>query len=269
LNSYIKKRLEGYLDTAMLSPNKSLFGLEPYPLEYKESYAFSDTEFKIERLGKLVEQFVYFQLRENPKVELLATNLQIKDNTRTIGELDALLIKENKPIHLEIVYKFYLYDTLQNYENPLNYWIGPNRNDTLRYKLDKLKNKQFPLLYNAFTMPYLRKYNFKQNEISQHICFKAQLFLPYYLQNIDIWPLNKNCISGFHISFTNIAIFTTFKFFLPEKLDWLISPHNNIKWLNFEDTIVLLQHAIDRRKSPLVWLKDNNDSIKKCFVTWW
>jgi hypothetical protein len=48
---------------------------------------------------------------------------------------------------MELAYKFYLFDPSISSE-PINNWIGPNRNDSLQEKLEKLKTKQFPLLYH-------------------------------------------------------------------------------------------------------------------------
>jgi len=57
------------------------------------------------------------------------------------------LWENNKPIHLEIIYKFYLYDPSIGLTQ-LDHWIGPNRRDSLVKKLTKLKQKQLPLLYH-------------------------------------------------------------------------------------------------------------------------
>ena len=54
----------------------------------------------------------------------------------TIGEIDCLIEYLNKYIHLEIVYKFYLYDEHIN-TGELDHWIGPNRKDSLVFKLNK------------------------------------------------------------------------------------------------------------------------------------
>ena len=37
--------------------------------------------------------------------------------------------KRDKYIHIEMQYKFYLYD--ESFENEIDRYIGPNRNDTL------------------------------------------------------------------------------------------------------------------------------------------
>ena len=42
---------------------------------------------------------------------VLSENIQIQENVnQTIGELDCLFLDESQPIHLEIQFKFYLYD---------------------------------------------------------------------------------------------------------------------------------------------------------------
>ena len=65
-------------------------------------------------------------------------NYQIQNKKTTVGELDFILQKNHSPIHLEVIYKFYLYDdTFGNSE--IEHWIGPNRNDNLVKKLTKLK----------------------------------------------------------------------------------------------------------------------------------
>lgn len=265
----MKQRFLGYLNTAFICGGKNVYGLNSYHLQNQKNYSLNQISFTNQRLGKLVEQFVHFQLQQDNNVKLLASNIQIKENKQTIGEIDALLLDENKPIHLEIIYKFYLYDILCNYEEPLAYWIGPNRKDTLLYKLEKLKSKQFPLLYNKLTQPFIDKHNLEQSKIAQHICFKAQLFLPYGVQDIDVKPLNRDCITGFYLSFKDFSILKGFQFYIPKKLDWLIVPHNDVDWVGFEIAQHIIEKQINESRSPLVWLKSNTIEFKKCFITFW
>ena len=265
----MKKRFLGYHTTAFISGNESINGMKPFCFDNQSEYILDQVSFTNQRLGKLVEQFVCFQLQSDSKIKLLETNLQINDNKRTVGELDVLFTKDSEPIHLEIIYKFYIYDTLIKHSNPLSYWIGPNRKDTLVYKLDKLKNKQLPLLNNHLTQPYLEKHKLKEEQIKQRIFFKAQLFLPYNSQKINVKPLNKDCIAGFYISFNDILIFEDYYFYVPKKLDWLITPHNNVDWLDYKLATIKLENYIKSKQSPLVWIKDKTNNLKKCFITWW
>lgn len=262
-------RFKGFLETPLISGNEDIYGLNPFRLNNQKDYLLNDTSFVNQRLGKLVEQFTCFQLQLDPKIKLLASNIQIKNEKQTIGEIDALLQNEHKLIHLEIIYKFYLYDILNNYKEPLAYWIGPNRKDTLLYKLDKLKNKQLPLIHNKSTQPYLATYNIDKDKIEQQIYFKAQLFVPHNFSNIDIEPLNEECISGSYISYKEISIFNNQQFYIPKKLDWLVIPHENVNWLNFEDATKQIKEFIVKELTPLIWLKDEHNNLKKYFITWW
>src|SRR5690606_23106204 len=121
-----------------------------------------------------------------------------QDGKRTIGELDALLMTEIGPVHLEIVYKFYLYDPDEG-QTELSHWIGPNRKDNLLQKLKKLKEKQFSLLYHSKTQPLLDNLGLILDEIKQQVLFKAQLFLPLGHQNTVFFQLNPACVKGFYL----------------------------------------------------------------------
>lgn len=143
----LQRNFEGYLQTPILWQNTEVYGLQHYALKPMKVEAFTKEITQNLRLGKLVERFVFSQLGEDSECQILAENLQIQDGKRTIGELDALILDKGKPIHLEIVYKFYLFDPHEN-DNELSHWIGPNRKDSLLQKLEKLREKQLPLLYH-------------------------------------------------------------------------------------------------------------------------
>lgn len=263
-------RYKGYIATPPLWFNDDIFQFKQ--LDFKNLNNTNNTvkfEVKNHRLGKLVEDFVYHQLQHQQNVKWITDSIQIQNHNTTIGELDALFYLDNKPIHLEIVYKFYLYDTLENYNESLSYWIGPNRNDSLLYKLNKLKTKQFPLLYNPITYRYLNNYNLNVKDINQYICFKAQLFSPYNSINFSTQSLNNDCVSGFHLSYSKIELLKAYDFYIPEKLDWLIIPHHNVNWLTYQVAIDVVYNFIVTKRSPLIWLKSKTNQLNKCFITWW
>ncbi|WP_417860886.1 DUF1853 family protein [Winogradskyella sediminis] len=262
-------RYKGYVKTPSLFLSQGSLSLNPIELSSEFESLPKDVNFKNQRLGKLVEEFVFYQLKLQSNVKWLVENIQIQKERTTIGELDALYLLNNKPIHLEVVYKFYLYDSLKSYNNPLSYWIGPNRKDTLCYKIDKLKNKQFPLLFKSDTKQQLEPYNIDMTTISQSLCFKAQLFLPCNETNIQFGSLNQNCVSGVYISYLNLFKFKTLKFYKPQKLDWLVVPHNDVDWRDYDSAIMDIEKEIEVKRSPLVWIKHSNTKIVKCFVTFW
>jgi hypothetical protein len=262
-------RYKGYLETPSLFKTSSLPKIEQINLSSEFEPLNSNIEFKNPRLGKLVEEFVYYQLKQQSSVHWIIENLQIQKGKQTVGELDALYYLKHKPVHLEVVYKFYLYDTLETYQDPLAYWIGPNRKDSLCYKLDKLKSKQFPLLYKNETKLQLSQLNIDSTDVSQKLCFKAQLFLPYPKTKINSELINENCISGFYMSFKAISEFKALKFYIPHKLDWLVKPHNNVSWEDYNTAKIMIEEDIKSQRSPLVWIKYNDTKLVKCFITFW
>ncbi|MGC1633732.1 MAG: DUF1853 family protein, partial [Gelidibacter sp.] len=146
----LQRNFEGYLNSSLLWRGAEVYDLQQCFLESSIPQPFTKIMTEQLRLGKLVERFVFHQLVEDRSRKILAQNVQIQAHNRTLGELDALLMTPNGPIHLEIIYKFYLYDPNEG-KDELSHWIGPNRKDSLLQKLDKLKNKQLPLLYHPET----------------------------------------------------------------------------------------------------------------------
>ncbi len=260
---------QGFQNTPELWTSHAIYHLEHYSSHPTTKPFVLNSDLKKLRLGKWVEQFVAFQMQQDSEVIVLEENLQIKNNKITIGELDVLLQKNQQTIHLEIVYKFYLYDTAENYINPLDYWIGPNRSDSLIQKLNKLKEKQLPLLYHPKTSEALKHHNIDLNSVKQQVYFKAQLFLPFDMQAIDIAPLNSKCIEGFYLNFENIRVLEDHQFYIPQKLEWLSIPKHDVLWLSFEDAAPEIQKQIENERSPLCWIKYDNLNIEKCFITWW
>ena len=260
-------RFQGFLNTSHLWEDAHVLDLEQLSLE-KVNIAFN-TVFDVPlRLGKLVERFLVHQLQHIPNYTILSENYQVQNGTQTIGELDCLLLEDAQPIHLEIVYKFYLYDASVG-TTQFEHWIGPNRRDSLHKKLTKLKQKQLPLLYNPLTQTYLKTLGYNATDFKQFVCFKAQLFLPYGDQTINIETLNKNCIQGFYINHTQLLEFKTCKFFIPKKLDWLMDIPIHIDWLSFDHFNIKIQTFLKEQSAPLCWIKYPNGVTTKCFVIWW
>nr|WP_321222830.1 DUF1853 family protein [uncultured Psychroserpens sp.] len=219
------------------------------------------------RLGQLAEQFVFNQLDTSTTTTILAENIQIQKNKRTLGELDALLLADKTPIHLEIVYKFYVYDdTLDNLE--IESWIGPNRKDSLKDKLNKLTNKQLPLLYSHDCQNTLNTLKLENHNFKQRVLFKAQLFVPYQ-KSIKFELINKACVCGFYIHASQIEIFKNYKFYIPKKLDWFLKPHENVEWLEFSNFRSESKLFLDNKQSPLFWLKNQTGELSKAFLVWW
>lgn len=263
----IQSHYDGFLQTPCLWKKDVVFSLNQFEIQQKSAAFNLEINQKI-RLGKYIERFVTFQLQQEKSIKIIVENIQIQQNKITLGELDCLLIKDKKPIHLEIIYKFYLFDETVG-TTEVDHFIGPNRKDSLVDKLIKLKEKQLPLLYSNECKSYLEQLNLEVSKIKQQVYFKAQLFVPFSNQEIELSTLNKGCIAGFYINQQEIHQFKDYKFYFPTKKDWLVVPHTKVDWQNFDEFLVEFKSYETRQFSPLCWLKKANGELFKIFVVWW
>ena len=263
----IQKRYEGFLQTHNLWKKKSILQLNQFKIEARSRKIDVEINDKL-RLGKYIERFVSFQLNQEKSITVLCENIQIQKDKVTLGELDCIIQKENKTIHLEIVYKFYLYDASVG-KSEIDHFIGPNRNDSFSKKLNKLKEKQFPLLYSNECTNYLNSINLTANTIEQKVYFKAQLFLPFSNPNIRLKLLNENCITGYYIYQKELTLFKNCKFYIPNKKDWIVLPHKNVTWLKYEAFQQISIDFFQKKIAPLCWVNLQNGEILKLFLVWW
>jgi hypothetical protein len=256
----IQKRYDGFLQTSCLWKKDAVFDLQHFDLPYKSSKININIDEKL-RLGKYIERFVSFELSQNPSVEIISENIQIQKEKITLGELDCIILKDKKPIHLEIIYKFYVYDATIG-ATEIEHFIGPNRKDSLLEKLTKLKEKQLPLLYSNECEQYLNSIHLTSKNIEQQVYFKAQLFIPFS-------KINKDCIVGYYINKMELSQFFDCKFHIPNKKDWLVMPHEKINWHSFKQFTESSNKYLERQFSPLCWFKKPNGEIGKFFLVWW
>lgn len=263
----LQKRYHGFLNTPFLWKNRSVFNLKQFEISFLNEKIDILIDENL-RLGKYVERLVSFKLKQQSNISVLAENIQIQQDKVTLGELDCLLLEDYKPIHLEIIYKFYLYDASVG-TNEIEHFIGPNRKDSLVEKLIKLKDKQLPLLYSDACKHYLDELHLDAEAIYQQVYFKAQLFLPYDHQNMRLKTLNNACVVGFYINQNNLASFKNCKFFIPTKKDWLTAPHSNVDWLSFKIFKTITKDYFKQNFSTLCWIKQRTGVIEKVFLVWW
>jgi hypothetical protein len=217
------------------------------------------------RLGQRVERFVTCEISHLETIKILSENNQIQTEAKhTVGELDCLLLDNEQPVHLEIQFKYYLYDEALG-ETEIDHCIGPMRRDTLNEKLIKLKDKQLPLLYRSETKPLLERLNVEAKDFIQQLYFKAQLFVPYG-KTITLKTLNPECIYGFYFKYTDLPQFKACKFYKPKKTDWLLDVTPQVNWQTYESILPELNVFKAEGYSPLVWLKFENGEIFKCFI---
>ncbi|WCO03233.1 DUF1853 family protein [Psychroserpens ponticola] len=265
--SHLQRLYQGFLNTPLLWNSNPVLGLKQLQFQNYDTFLFKRSLEKKLRLGLLAEQFVFNQLEQLENCRILAENLQIQKEKQTLGELDALIEFDKGSIHLEIVYKFYLYDaTLGTSE--IEQWIGPNRNDSLIEKITKLKDKQLPLLYSSNCESALNELDLNNQSFQQNVLFKAQLFTPY-LKPANFNQLNNACVCGFYMNKAQLNDFNTCKFHIPPKLDWFLNTEHSVNWLNFESFKTEVEVFLEQSKSPLIWIKKTDDTLLKSFLVWW
>ncbi len=108
------------------------------------------------RLGSYYERLWICALQLHPDYRILAKDLRIHRQRRTLGALD--LVVEHRPSgeqeHWELAVKFYLgTGNTRHSEN----WIGPGQQDRLQDKLTRLEQHQLPLLHAVETQRLLRQ----------------------------------------------------------------------------------------------------------------
>lgn len=221
-------------------------------------------------LGKRMESFFEIAIKYSDRYELIASNIQVIEDKRTIGELDFLVFdkKISKPLHIELVYKLYVYDPELSPE--VNRWIGPNRRDSFSEKMDKLNSRQFPLLYSPEALSYLEELNLDSAEIEQQLCFKAQLFLPENSTFNRSGLINSSCLTGKWFSFQDFknSGWQNNLFFSPLKKDWSCNPERNSEWHSYDELLIKIHQLFEKKKAPLVWMK-TKDSFYRFFIVWW
>ncbi|MEM6719613.1 MAG: DUF1853 family protein [Bacteroidota bacterium] len=220
------------------------------------------------RLGHLVERIVSELINASENYTILHENLQIIDDKHTIGELDFIIQhKQTTAItHLELAYKFYLYDpTLSS--KTIECWIGPNRRDALHEKLQKLQQKQFPLLYHEVTQSKLP--NISVENVTQKLCVLTYLFVPYN-QKIQFSEEYQKVIKGYYVDFhTFIQLHDEENvYYLPTKKEWGIDPAEHTIWLDYKATQTEIKLQLQHKHTPLCWKRHQN-SYEQFFVTWW
>lgn len=262
-----KARITSILNASSL--DRSIIDLESFDLKTLDLARPFDFQLPNNlRLGHLAEKVVSELIHSSANYKVLYENIQLTENNRTIGEIDFILLNENTKqlTHLELAYKFYLLDP--NISSvTINNWIGPNRKDSLKEKLDKIRSRQFPLLYHQATKARLDRIEIK--EVAQKVCLLVSLFIPYQYQ-AKLPPAYQKAVKGYYI---NRAVFnrldhTQKAYYLPQKREWGIDPSENKIWMDFDTIKANLTKSMEEKRARLCWQK-HKDAYAAFFIVWW
>jgi len=223
------------------------------------------------RLGHKMEHVFAQLIQFSSDWNLIAKNLVIDKNKARVGELDFLLYHEptTTKYHVELTYKFYIINP--EITEPIHRLMGPNKRDMFHTKLDKLKEKQFPLLHSEELTEMLDSLELNSNKIRQEACFKAQLFSSYGDSSATIRPLNKNCIQGSWIRFDdfNTIEFKKSEYYIPYKQEWVLPPSANRTFASHYETLLDVNLRMLKENAPMLWMMKPNGKLEKLFIVWW
>lgn len=265
------KHFQGFLNTNPLWKQEQ-FGLKQFVIPEIDLTTFTPQPIPQNlRLGHQIE-YIFHQLLEHSNTcDILAHNIQIKKGNDTLGELDFLIrFRESKQLlHLELTYKFYIIDP--NIPEPIHRLMGPNRKDAFFAKLEKTKQKQLPLVYSKEGLNVLQTLAIEPSELQQEVLFLGQLFTPYNTKIPSITPLNSACIVGFWIQMHDFESldFKQYQYYIAPKNAWVHTPHLEVDWISYTDILTQIAEKHLQKRTPIVWIKKENDFIDKCFVVWW
>lgn len=262
-----KPRISSILKAANL--DASITGLASFSLSALDLATELDFQLPTNlRLGHLAEQVVSQLIHSSTNYQVLYENVQLTENNKTIGEIDFIIANENTQqlTHVELAYKFYLFDPNIS-SKVINNWIGPNRNDSLSEKLDKTRNKQFPLLYHQAAQSKFAQIEI--NQVAQKLCLLVSLFMPYQYK-AKLPTAYQKAIKGYYL---NIELFNQLDhaqktYHLPQKTAWGIDPAANGTWKSFEAIRELITKSMEEKRARLCWQKEH-DSYSAFFIVWW
>ncbi len=265
------KHIYGFLATSPLWINKQ-FGITQFHFPKIDLTSFIPKDIPTNlRLGHQVEHIFQQLISYDGTYNLLGHNLQLKRQNLTIGELDFLLQnnRTSQIHHVELTYKFYILDP--SIPEPIDRAIGPNRKDMFFKKMEKTRDHHFGLLYSPEGLAALRSLNISEKNILQQCCFLAQLFVPYSERSLSIDPFNSDCISGYWLRMDELENTSreNQQYYIPTKYEWLHTPHNDVQWTSLSNCILEITALHLRQMAPMVWLKSEQGSFEKFFVTWW
>jgi hypothetical protein len=145
------------------------------------------------RLGLYFEQLWHFFLSADPEVELIAHNLPIRDEGRTLGEFDVIYFCQRRDthVHLELAVKYYLGANPQT-EEPI--WLGPDRRDHLDNKLVHLLHRQIGLSDAPAASARLQELGI--DSLEREISLKGYLFQPLQDPLRSPQAYNRECVFG-------------------------------------------------------------------------
>ena len=220
-------------------------------------------------LGRQAEAIFESIITDSKSYRLLAANIQIQSPSKTIGEIDYLIqdTKTKSQFHVELCCKFYLLDP-ERHGSFEQKWIGPNKKDSLQDKITKLREKQFPLLFDKHTEKLLENLEFNPLKATQECYLAASLYLPIDAAINELPKAYQKCVVGFWVYYNQLVLEDQYSYALVEKKQWLLPTNSITNWCNASEIRNKILKALENKKAPQVY-KKSGAVVEKFFVVWW
>jgi hypothetical protein len=227
-------------------------------------------------LGKRAEHFFKFCIKQSSNYNLIASNVQIIEGKKTLGEIDYLVeeIATGTLLHIELVYKFYCYKPSSDQSSAyipedlapeLSRYVGPNLRDNFVLKFDRLAGHQLPLLQHPVTKKILSLD--PERTIQQRVCFLAHVFIPTLYWDHTYRFINTKSIVGDYCSLSTFKKHSThYTYYLPEKFAWKMKPHAYGEAYTHDELIPLLEKRLEKGYASMIWVKQEG-IFKRRFIT--
>ena len=202
-------------------------------------------------LGSYVEQLWRHYIETSPRFELLAHNLQVHGDGKTLGEFDFIVSDQvtGEFFHQEIAAKFYLGLPTADQQSCL--WFGPNNIDRLDIKAAHLKTKQLRLANLDAAKAALRNINI--NKVTTQCILRGRLFLPWkeelrkQCQELD--QLTQHSQKDIWMTFSELRDYAKTnpndaQFWLLEKQQWLSLFTRSDMSMGYEEMFAKLEPLI-------------------------
>lgn len=265
---------EGFFKTKLISKESLISKVSNFEFSNDAERSFSDTELRIPKrlmLGKRAERYFSEWVKQSEEYDLIAENIQIIDQKQTLGEFDFIVRRKSDAqlIHVELVYKFYVFDT-KPAGSEFVQWIGPNRKDRLDFKLNKLADHQFPLLFVKPAKEKLKSLKIDTANIQQQVLFLANLFVPID-HHVNVDEVNVDAIEGTWMSLSDWdeRASDDDQFAIPAKTDWFSRELVDADWFSKEEMREKIRQSHEQQRSPLIYSKSTDGKQRRDFVVYW
>ncbi len=219
------------------------------------------------RLGIYFEDLVELQLRHTPGVSDVRRGTVIREDRRTLGELDFLFTNgAGLTEHWEVAVKFYLFHRDQN-ANPDLCFLGPRTVDRLDRKVKRMRDHQLKLP----STPAAKEALGTEQPIQSKALVRGRLFYPLHMEwsacRVDQIS-SPDHLRGWWAPRKDLSRIPEAQHYLViRKRDWLTCPNPSPTWtLHTLDSLALHLDQGPLHPVQILGLDENQRELHRGFV---